>query len=195
MRSPGSTEPERVRHWHPVEGCEAHRRIDRLAVADGCDRGAAAKVTDDESRHVDALGGPLRGDSLEPEAMKPELQTPLRRDRVGRRLLGQGGMEGRVEDGDMGLVGDRPPGGRDRLERGRVVERRELRERVEFREDAVVDQDGLAKAVAAVDDSVSDCGHVVGDRFEGRQRLGVVVVVHERELEAGGAGVDDEDVQ
>jgi hypothetical protein len=75
------------------------------------------------------------------------------------------------------------------------VERRELRDRTELRDDAVVDQHGLAKAVAAVDDPVADGGYAVGSRREGLERPRVVVCVDERELEAGRPGIDDEDVQ
>jgi hypothetical protein len=62
-------------------------------------------------------------------------------------------------------------------------------------EHRLVDQHRLTETVAAVDDTVTDGIDALGRLFERRDARGAAVVVDERELEAGRAGVDDEDVQ
>ena len=151
-------------------------------------------MANDESRYRHLLGRPLRGDALEAVAADSEL-APARGQRVGGCLLRQGGVESGIEDGDVRSVGERLACRLDRSQRGRIVQRRKLVDRVEFGEYGLVDQHRRAEAVAAVDDAVAD-GLDIGRHFlDRRHRLCVAVFVDERELEAGRAGVDDEDVQ
>jgi hypothetical protein len=76
------------------------------------------------------------------------------------------------------------------------VERREFGDLGELSDDLVVDDDGLEKARTAVDDAMADDGDVVVtdgvQRFDRPRRP---ILADERKLEAGRAGVDDEDVQ
>jgi hypothetical protein len=71
------------------------------------------------------------------------------------------------------------------------VQGRELGQLLQLGEEAVVDDNGLAKAVAAVDDAVRhglEAGRRVGERLE---FLRSPVVVDNGQLQARRAGVDD----
>jgi hypothetical protein len=70
------------------------------------------------------------------------------------------------------------------------VQRCELDQLLELVDDAVVDDDRLAEARAAVDDAVRDGVHV-GRRIRERIDPGRPLSVDERELQARRAGVDD----
>ena len=70
-------------------------------------------------------------------------------------------MEGRVEDRHVRHVREHAPGFADRLQRGHVVQRRELREPFERAQHVVVDQHRLTETGAAVHDAMGDRGHVV----------------------------------
>jgi hypothetical protein len=100
-------------------------------------------------------------------------------------------VEGGVEDGDVGEIGQRLPGLLDRRQGGRVVQRRELDGGFELLLDRVVDQDRLAKAAAAVDDAVCDSRDVLRDRVEGLDRGCRTVGLDDGELQARRARVDD----
>ena len=90
----------------------------------------------------------------------------------------------------MGDVGERLARLPERGESGPVVERGDRGACLDRVPDPIVDDRGLDHEAAEVDDPVADR---VGGRelVDGGRRL----TVHERELQARRAGVDDEDVQ
>ncbi len=100
-------------------------------------------------------------------------------------------MEGAVEDGDVGEIGKRVPGSFDRRQGRRVVQRRELDGGFELLLDRVVDQDRLAEARAAMDDTVGDRDDAVRDRVKGLDRGRNGVGLDNGKLQARRAGVDD----
>ena len=65
-------------------------------------------------------------------------------------------MEGRVEAGDRRDLRQQPRHGFERRERLRLVERRQIRKRVQPSHDGRVDRDRLDELRAAVDDPVAD---------------------------------------
>ena len=71
------------------------------------------------------------------------------------------------------------------------MKRRDLAAFLDVRNQPILDDRGVDDEVAEVDDPVADRVRLdeVVDRSRG------AALVHERELEAGRAGVDDEDVQ
>ena len=79
----------------------------------------------------------------------------------------------------------------ERFERRAVVERRDRSSLLDRREQPILDDRGVNDDIAEVDDPVAD--GVRPDEVVDRSRG--VALVDERELEAGRAGVDDEDVQ
>ena len=174
-------------HRRPFQRREAHRRVHRVPVPDGGDRAAATEMADDEARRVDLLDDRLHGEPVEPE---PNDRPELGRERVAARLLRDRAVEGRVGDRHVGNVGERLARLPERVERGPVVERGDGGARLDRGEDPIVDDRRLDHEAAEVDDPVADR---VGGRevVDGRGRL----AVDERELQAGRAGVDDEDVQ
>jgi len=129
QQQPGVDAARPRRHDQPVERREAHRRVDRVAVPHGGQRGTAAKVAGDElqalERPTEQLGGAsCRRGMREPveavPAQAPAL-APRLRQRVSMRCRGQRRVEGRVEAGDRRYVAEHAA---DRFERRqRLVER------------------------------------------------------------------------
>ena len=78
-----------------------------------------------------------------------------------------------------------------RVDRRLVVQRGEVRQRRQLTLDAIVDDGRLQEARAAVHEAMAD-GVGREPRVEPVDLLGLVVRTDGRELEAGGAGVDDE---
>jgi len=74
------------------------------------------------------------------------------------------------------------------------VKRRELDRAFELQLDRIVDQDGLPKARAAVDDAVGDSGDSIGNRLERLDRRRGPVASDGGELQARRAGIDDENL-
>jgi hypothetical protein len=99
-------------------------------------------------------------------------------------------MESGVGHGDVRDVGERRAGADERVERGPVVERGDRRALLDVGEDPVVDDRHVDRRAAEVDDPVAD--RVRGGELVDRRRG---LSLDERELEAGRAGVDDEDLQ
>jgi hypothetical protein len=97
-------------------------------------------------------------------------------------------VERRVEDRDVGEIRQRALRLLDRVERGRVVQGRERFERRDLGANGVVDHDGLAKARAAVHDSVHDRLDVLLERVD----LSRFLTLDDVQLQARRAGVDDE---
>ena len=142
-------------------------------------------MTDDHPGRVDALDDRLYSEPVEPE---PRTRVQLGGERVAARLLRDGPVEGGIGDGDVRDAGERRAGTAERVERGPVVERGDRRALFDVGEDPVVDDGGVDRGAAEMDDPVADCvrGGEVVDR---RRRLSL----DGRELQAGRAGVDDKD--
>ena len=81
---------------------------------------------------------------------------------------------------DVRESGQRAPRLVDRRERRRVVQRRELRQRVELALDRVVDHDRLAEARAAVHDPVRDGVDAAGASASDATGVGRVVLLDRR---------------
>jgi hypothetical protein len=92
------------------------------------------------------------------EAVAPDAQLPV--EGVGQPIdIGFGGdgmVEGRVEDADLGDSGQERLAGLDALEVMGVMEGRELDALADRGLDLVRDQDGLGEVLAPVDDAVPD---------------------------------------
>ena len=127
---------------------------------------------------------------VEAVAADAPLLPPARRHGVRRGLRRDRRVEGRVEDGDVRHVRQRAPRLRDRVERRRVVQRRERRRAPRARHRPRVDDDRLAEP-----------GRRRARRGARRRRPSTkpstarrpLLVVDERELQARRARVDDED--
>ncbi len=116
-------------------------------------------MTDDEPRRAHLFGGPLHREPVEAVAADPPLLAEAPRQRVGRGLLRQRRVKRGVEHGDVGDMRKYLACLVNRCERRRVVERREFGQGGKPALYLVVDQDGLAEARAAVNDSVTDRLH------------------------------------
>lgn len=102
-------------------------------------------------------------------------------------------MEGGVEYGDVRGLRQELARLRDCLERGRVVQRRELDQPLQATLDRVVDRRRLEKLGSAVHDAMAD--QVDYRRLiERSDRARTLVLVDHGELQACRAGVDDENV-
>ena len=144
--APGSTDPERVAIGTPSSGLKpivvSTERPSRTAVTE--QPPPRWQATSREAAHL--RGDPLDRDAVEAVPADAPVLPPPARHGVRRRLLGDRGVEGRVEDGDVGEVGKRLPRLADRSEGGRVVQRREWRTAASIcGDDPVVDQRRLAK--------------------------------------------------
>jgi hypothetical protein len=105
-------------------------------------------------------------------------------------------MEGGVKDGDVRAVWQYRASGLDRLQSRPIMERGEFADLAELSDHVVVDDDRLEEARTAVDDAMAGDGDiVVTDGVQRFDRPSRPLLGDERELEAGRAGVDDEDVQ
>ena len=201
-------------HDQAVERRRAHRGPDAAAVPHRAQRRARPEVRDEDSAGVghergDAAGGPRVGEPVE----AADRQALAQRRGQGRRAgLGrQRGVEGRVEAGHLGRVGQRLAAAAHRVQRRRLVQRHEVRQRAELVEDLVVDDDGL-RPVAAVHHAVTDRVDTRRRPFQGGEQpvevvvlaldgppgaVGVVLVgvepPQQRQLQRRRAGVDDED--
>ncbi len=135
------------RHRDALERAEPHRRIDRGAVQNGRDRAAATEVARDDPRGIQLLDDRLHGDPVESVASDPPLRAPALRNRVGRRRLGDGGVERSVEDGDVRDVGESCLCLADRAQRRLVVKGRQSAELLDRGNHLVVDAAPAARSV------------------------------------------------
>ena len=103
-------------------------------------------------------------------------------------------MKRRVEARDRGYARQLSADELERPERLRLVERREICDRLEAPQDGLVDDDGLDELRPAVNDAVAD-GVDSLERVEIDVRVHHVVPVENRELEAARPRVDDEDAR
>jgi hypothetical protein len=105
-------------------------------------------------------------------------------------------VEGGIEDGNVRAIWQCRPSSLHRLQSRPIVERSQFGDLGQLSDDVVVDEDGLEEARTAVDDAMADDGDVVvTDGVERFDRPSGPLLADERELEAGRAGVDDQDVQ
>jgi hypothetical protein len=105
-------------------------------------------------------------------------------------------MEGGVKDGDVRAVWQCGASGLDRLQSRPIMEGGEFGDLGELSDHLVVDDDRLDEARTAVDDAMADDGDVVvTDGVQRFDRPSGPFPADERKLEAGRAGVDDEDGQ
>ena len=213
---PGVDAPRPRRHDQPVQGREAHRGVHRPPVPDGGQRGACPQVAGDDPHPVPAPAHDLRGpprrvrvrQTVEAVPAEVPALAPLRRERVRERGGGQGRVEGGVEAGDGRDVREHGRHGSERGQGLRLVQGREVRERLQPLHDAGVDPDRSREDRPAVDDPVADGVHRsqapdgvlelggVGDA-SGRREIGGAVdgvtAAEHPQLEAGGSRVDDQD--
>lgn len=203
-------------HDKTLQRREAHRSVDRAAVAYGGQRDAGAQVAGDEAQsgHVASheLGNaPERvrvREAVEAVAPEAEAAGPFAGQGVGGRCQGDAGVKGRVEAGDLWGVVEGGAHGGDPQQGLRLVQRGQVDEGREASHDVVVDQDRSRELLSAVHDAVTDSldpGHVgerVGDgrgvlRAERRRQVArdeyAAVPVDDPELEAARPGVDDKD--
>ena len=191
---PGSTEPERAAIGTPSSG------VKPMLVS--TERPSSTAETEHPpprwqttSRSRNALRRPLHRKPMEAEAPQAPLLRPAARDRVDRRLVGDGRVEGSVEHGHVRDVRQYAARLLQRLQRRCVVQRRDQRQVGDLLLDLGVDDHGRLEAGAPVDDAVADrldAAVELGVRLDPPARL---VGRDEVQLQARGAGVDDKDVQ
>jgi hypothetical protein len=99
----------------------------------------------------------------------------------------------RIEDSDVRGGRERPSRLVDGADRGRVVEWGERGQLPDCLLDPRIEQDRLAESCATVHDAVPDRVDSGRHRVEAPDRLGALLTVDDRQLEARGACVDDED--
>lgn len=152
-------------HDESLERRESHGGVDALSVADGGHAGSVAEVAGDNGRVLDVLaedpGGLVEHELVAGavEAVAAHAMVLVERvgHAVGEGLGGHGGVEGRVEDGDLGHVLAKYLGGHvDAEQVARVVQRGELDVLLDGLEHLVVDARGAREGLSAVDDAVAD---------------------------------------
>ncbi len=107
----------------------------------------------------------MRG-AVEAVAAHPEAVRDLRLDRVAGRGLRHGGVERRVEDGDLRQVRAHRHGRADAGEVGRIVQRGHRDQPLDLGEHLLVDDRGLGEEHAAVHHAVPDRGQFGGVQAE-----------------------------
>ena len=209
--------PRAGRHHQPFEGGEAHRGVDRGAALHRRQRGAGAEVAGDDPQLLQVapgqLGGAPRrigvGETVEAEPAQVPAVPPLRRQRVGGRGGRDVSVEGGVEAGHRRDPGEQPADQLQAPQGLRLVQGRQVGERLEPAADSGVHQHGLGELRAAVDDAMSDrvdgavsrdggpergvvdTSRRGGDGLRGQRPIGVV---EDGQLEAARSGIDDQDV-
>ncbi len=128
------------------------------------------------------------------EAVDTHGPAQARGERVRAGRLGDGAVERGVEAGDVGRSGPVRSRPTERIQRGRLMQRRELGETLELGDERVVDERGGGPG-ASVDDPVRDgvrrrsCERVV----QGRRRFGTLTVPDLDDLDRCRSRVDRED--
>ena len=131
---------------------------------------------------------------MKPVAADIPLLAPALRYRIGEGVLRHRPVECRIEDGNVWHVRQGTSCLLDRPERGTVVKRRQVAKRIELSGHRIVDQGRVGEPGTTVDDSVDDGDDLGRDLVDRRHGCRAVGPVHERELQARRAGVDDEDL-
>ena len=93
---------------------------------------------------------------MEAEAAQAVSLDPLEGKRVERRLVGELGVKGGVEAGDVRQVAGQPAQRLQDPQRRPVMERREIAQASQALDACTVEQGRLAQLTAAVDDPVPD---------------------------------------
>ena len=152
------------RHRHAFDRAESHRGVERTAVHHGRHGAPAAEMAHHQPqalrRAADDLGRPLRSpghrEAVEAVPAHPPLLAPPAGDGIGRGRGRDRDVEGGVEHRHVRQAGETPPGDVERPQRRGVVERRQRPQLRDLGLDAVVDEHGRAKPLAAVDDAMGD---------------------------------------
>ena len=151
-------------HGNARERRKAHGRIDALPALDRGDGGTVAQMAGDDLQvlgiSVQVLRRRLR-DELVRSAVRAVLSDLIGLvivviDRVQVRIIGHGGMEGRIEDERHLFIGHDGAAGVDAEDRRRVVQRRKFGDLVHRLHHFVGDERGLLERLAGGDDAVSD---------------------------------------
>ncbi len=203
------------RHHQALHRREPHRRVDRAPAGDRGERRAGAEVAGDDAqgllRPVEQLAGAARRvgvrEAVEPEAADAMALAPLSGRRTSRPPPGAG-VERRVEARRHRQLRQGRGDGRHRVERGRLVDRRE---RVSSRKRLAhlrIEAHGPREPRPAVDHAMRDRvggGHPLERGAQpagigvpaGRGELGArdqrVVVAQQPQLERARPGVDGQD--
>jgi hypothetical protein len=104
-------------------------------------------------------------------------------------------VEGGVEDGDLRLGAEELARLGDRIQRRSVLERRHLAHSLDVGDHFGIEGDRLEEAPAAVDDAVPDRSGAAPGLAQRGENFALVVAAGKLQLEAGRAGVDDENGQ
>ena len=202
QRDSGSSEPLRVAITRPSRGPKpivvSADRPPRTAVAD------APPPRWHTTRRSSSAAGPaapparsrLHADRQAVEAVAADapLLPPAPRDRVGRRLRRQVGVERRVEHGHLGHGRERGHGRADRRQGGGVVEGRQVGHRLQAaerpRRRGAMGATNSAPPWTTRWPTARRSARRGGRRLDGGAAL---VVVHEAQLHPRRPGVDDED--
>ena len=204
------------RHYQSLERCEAHRGVDRPPPGDGGQGRARAQMAGDDPHGCDRLPAELRrtgrgvgvGEPVEAEPAEVPARAPIEGEGVRGGGVGDGRVKRGVEAAHLWDAGQEPGDQFERTKRGRLMERREVGQRVQLPKRRRVDHGRIDQLAATVHDAVADgieAAAALELRTERRlvrmprlernvsRLLQVVVLVEERELEAARAGVDDQD--
>ena len=155
------------RHHQAVQRRESHRGVDRPAVADRGQRRARAEVAGDEPQAVGVAPEEFRGaprdvrvrQPVKSEAPQAPARPPLLGQRERRGGGGDGGVEGGIEARHGGHRGEHCLHGVQGGERLRLVQRRQVGQRLKPLPDLVVHPDRSGVQRAAVHDPVPDGVH------------------------------------
>jgi hypothetical protein len=102
-------------------------------------------------------------------------------------------VEGAVEHGDVRELRQCFPGAPELGQRRCIVERRKLGDGSQRGLDLIVDDHRLLESQAAVNDSMRNASEIAGRLVDCSQIDRFVIGADDGELDAGRAGVDDED--
>ena len=191
-------------HRHPLERREAHRGVPRAAAGDRGHRATSSQVADDQPQLAEVpfqqarrpLERPLQRQPVKAVAANVELVPPPAGDGVGRGNGRHRGVKRGVEHGDLRYRGKPLPGLVEGPKGGEVVQRGDLLELLQPCPHRLVDHHRRDERVTAVHHSMGDRRHpaVPAHRRQRRGGLRPFPPVDQMQLEAGGTGVDDQDV-
>ena len=168
--TPGSTSPQRVPNDQALGRREPHRGIYGAAVVHSAERGAVSEMAAYQPKLVGATLQEVRraqrdivvGRAVEAVASDGVLLVELVRQSVEVRVGGQGVVERRVEDRDLGDGREEPAHLADARHHHRVMERGEGVHRLDLREHLIGDERSFGKLLAAVNDAMDDDALLAG---------------------------------
>jgi hypothetical protein len=152
-------------HHQALEGCEAHRGVDRFRAPYRGDGAAVAEVAGDHAQALvvgaaeksrkaarhEAVGSPVEAIATDAVALVEHIG-----ERVQERRLGHALVERRVEDGHVRSIGKELARGAISLDVGRVVKGGELEAFLDAPQHLIVDPNGGAEPLASVHHAVAD---------------------------------------